>query len=85
MIPNLHDMRLVCLPKAVTPAWVTNSVPFLLVIDYNYYSDSFEIIQAMVKCLFSVVPARPVPRALNKHYSARGGPNKVSFMYVTYG
>ena len=31
----------------------------------------------------SVGPARPVPRALNKHYSARGGPIIFSFMYIT--
>ena len=39
----------------------------------------------MVKRLLLVGPARSVPRALNKHYSARGGPNYVSLMYLTYG
>ena len=68
---------------AVTPAWVTNTVPFLLVIDYLHYSGSFEILQAKVKCHILVGPARPVRRALSKHYSARGGPINVSFMYFT--
>ena len=83
MVFELHDVRIVCLFKAVTPAWVTNTVPFLLPIDYIRYSGSFEVLQAKVKCLLSVGPARPVPRALNKHYSARGGPINVSFMYTT--
>ena len=76
-------MRIVCLLKEVTPAWVTNTFPFLLVIDYIHRSGSFEALRAKVKCLLSVRPARPVPRALNKHYSARGGPINVSFMYIT--
>ena len=76
-------MCIVCLLKEVTPAWVTNTFPFLLVIDYIHRSGSFEVLRAKVKCLLSVGPARPVPRALNKHYSARGGPINVSFMYIT--
>ena len=76
-------MRMVCLLKAVTPAWVTNTVSFLLVFDYICYSDLFEILQAKVKCHLSVGPARPVPRALNRHYLARGGSINVSFMYFT--
>ena len=83
MVPELHDMRIVCLLKAVTPAWVTNTVSFTLLIDYIHHSGSFEVLQAKVECLLSVGPARPVPRALNKHYSARGGPINVSFMYIT--
>ena len=83
MVPELHDMRIVCLPKAVTPAWVTNTVPLLLVIDHIHLSGSFDILQAKVKYHLSVGPARPVSRALNKHYSARGGPIYVSFMYIT--
>ena len=51
MVFELHDMRIVCLVKAVTPAWVINTVPFTLVIDYIRYSDSFDILQAKVKCL----------------------------------
>ena len=78
MVPELHDMRIVCLLKAVTPAWVTNTVSFTLKIDYIHYSGSFEILQAKVNVFY-----RPVPRALNKHYSARGGPINVSFMYFT--
>ena len=76
-------MRIVCLHKAVAPAGVTYTFPFLLVIDYTHYSGSFEILQAKVKCPLSVRPARPVLRALNKHFSARGGPIGVSFMNIT--
>ena len=83
MVPELHDMRIVCLLKAVTPAWVRNTVSFTLVINYIHHSGSFEVLQAKVKCHSSVGPARPVPRALNKHYSVRGGPINVSFMYIT--
>ena len=85
MVPELHDMRIVCLLKVVTPAWVVNTVSLTLKIDYIDHSGSFEILQAKVKCLLSVGPARPVPRALNKHYSARGGSINVSFMYITLG
>ena len=53
MAAELHAMRIVCLLKAVIPAWVTNTVQFLLVIDYNCHSGSFEILQAKVKCLLS--------------------------------
>ena len=83
MVFELHDMRIVCLLKAVTPAWVTNTVPYLVVIDYIHYSGPFAVLQAKVKCLLSVGPARPVLRALNKHYSARGVSINVSFMYIT--
>ena len=83
MVFELHDMRMICLLKAATPAWVANTVPFLLPIDYIRSSGSFEALQAKVKCLLSVGPARPGPRALNKHYSARGGPIHVSFMYIS--
>ena len=82
---ELHDMRLICLLNAATPAWVTNTVPFLVVIGYNHYSGSFEVLQAKVKYLLSVGPARPVPRALNKHYSAHGRLINVPFMYFTQG
>ena len=83
MVPELHDMRMVCLLKAVTPAWVINTVSFLLIIDFIHHSGSFEIIQAKVKFLLSVGPTRPVPRALNKRYSARGGLINVCFMYIS--
>ena len=83
MVFELHDMRIFCLLKAATPAWVTNTVSFTLVINYIHRSGSFEVLQAKVKCHLSVGLARPVPRALNKHYSARGGPINVSFMYIT--
>ena len=76
-------MHMVCLLKAATPAWVTNTVSFLLAIDYIHHSGSFDKLQAKVKCHSSVGPARPVPRVLNKHYSARSGSINVSFMYFT--
>ena len=74
MVPELHAMRIVCSLKAVFPAWVTDTVSFTVKIHYIHCSDSFEVLQAKVNCLLSVGPARPVPRALNKHYSARSGP-----------
>ena len=55
----------------------------VLITNYTRYSGSFEVLQAKVKCLLSVAPAHPVPRALNKHYPARGGSINVSFMYIT--
>ena len=83
MVFELHDVRIVCLLKAATPAWVINTVSFTLVINYIHRSGSFEVLQAKVKCHLSVGPACPVPRALNKHYSARGELINVSFMYIT--
>ena len=62
---------------------VTNMVPFTLLIDYIHHSGSFEVLQAKVKCHLSVGPARPVPRALNKHYSVRGVSIIVFFTYIT--
>ena len=61
MVFELHDMRIVCLLKAVTPAWVINMVSFTLNIGYIHHSGSFEILQANVN-----VPYRSGPRALNK-------------------
>ena len=83
MVTELHDMRIFCLLKAATAAWVINTIPFTIAINYIHHSGSFDILQAKVKCHLSVGPARPVPRALNKHYSARGEPIYVSFMYIT--
>ena len=83
MVTELHDIRIFCLLKAATPAWVINTTPFTIAINYIHHSGSFDILQAKVKCHLSVGPARPVPRALNKHYSARGEPIYVSFMYIT--
>ena len=51
MVPELHAVRMVCLLKAVTPAWVTNTVSFSLVIEYIRYHGSFEALQANVKSL----------------------------------
>ena len=76
-------MRMVCFFKVVTPAWVTNEVLFLLVIDYIRYSCSFEVLHAKVNSYLSLGPASRVPRALTKHYFAHGGPNNVSSMYIT--
>ena len=56
MVPELHDMRIVCLLKAVTPAWVTNTVSFTLKIDYIQYSGSFEILQAKVNVSYRSGP-----------------------------
>ena len=56
MVPELHDMRIVCLLKAVTPAWVTNTVSFMLKIDYIHYSGSFEILQAKVNIFYRSGP-----------------------------
>ena len=44
----LNDMRVFCLLKAVTPAWVLNMVPFTIAVDYIHHSGSFEILQAKV-------------------------------------
>ena len=38
VVPELHDMRTVCLLKVITTAWVTNTDSFSLVIDYTQYS-----------------------------------------------
>ena len=73
LVPELQHMRMVCLLQAVTPAWVTNTVSLTIVVDYVRYRGSFEVLQAMVKCLLSVGPAHLVPRTLNKHYFARFG------------
>ena len=76
---ELHHMRMVCLLKAITPACVTNTSSLILKIDYTPYSDSFEILQAKVKCHLSVGPARSDPRALTKQYFARAGPISVYY------
>ena len=56
MVFELHDVRIVCLLKAVTPAWVTNTVSFTLKIDYIHYSGSFEILQAKVNVFYRSGP-----------------------------
>ena len=61
IVPELHAMHIVCLLKAVTPAWVTNTFPFRLANDYIHHFGSFEVSQANVKCHLSVEPASPVP------------------------
>ena len=47
-VPELHDMRIVCLLKAATPAWVTNTAPFTIAVNYIRYPGSFEVLQAKV-------------------------------------
>ena len=83
MVFELHDMRIVCLLRVVTTAWVRNTVSFLLIIDDTHHSGSFEVLQAKVKCHLLVGPGYPVQCALNKHYFARGGTINVPFMYIT--
>ena len=56
--PELHAMRMICLLRAATPAWVINTTPFLIAINYIRYSGSFDILQAKVKRLLSVGPVR---------------------------
>ena len=85
MVFELHDMRIVCLLEAVTPdPRMGYKHGFIHVINRPHSSFRFVWgITSHVQCLLSVGPARPVPRALNKHYSARAGPINVSFMYIT--
>ena len=78
MVFKLPDMRFFCLLKAVTPAWVINILSFLLIIDYALCYGSFEALQPRSNVFYW-----SGPRALNKHYSARGEPIIVSFMYIT--
>ena len=52
MVPELHDICIVYLLKAVTPAWVTNTVSFTLKIDYIHHSGSFEVLQAKVNVYY---------------------------------
>ena len=55
-VPELHDMRIVCLLKAATPAWVTNTVPFTIAVNYIRYPNSFEILQAKVEVYYRSGP-----------------------------
>ena len=43
MVPELHAICIVCLRKAVSPAWGTNTVSFTLAIDYIHYHGSFAL------------------------------------------
>ena len=54
IVPDLHEMRIVCLLRAVTPGCVANTVSFALAIFYIRYNESFEVLQAKVK-RFSVL------------------------------
>ena len=56
MVFELHDVRIVCLLKAVTPAWVINTVSFTLIIDYINHSGLFEILQAKVNIVYRSGP-----------------------------
>ena len=74
MVPELHDMRIVCLLKAVTPAWVTKTVSFTFLIDYIHHSGSFEVLQVKVNvyyrsglCFRSRVPLTDItPRVVDR-------------------
>ena len=48
MVFELNDMHIFCLFKAVTPAWVINTVSLTITIDCIHHSGSFEILQAKV-------------------------------------
>ena len=80
MVSGLHDMRSVCLLRAVTPMWVTNATLFTLAIDYVRYFGSLNTLQAKVKCLFSTGPSCLEQTLLWCH-----GPVNVYFMYFTWG
>ena len=85
--PSVNSSRVKCYAYSLFthggyPAWVINTVPFAVAINYIRYSDLVDILQAKVKCHLLVGPAHPVPRVSNKHYSACNGPNNVSFMYI---
>ena len=56
MVFELHAMRIVCLLKAVTPAWVRNTVSFTLQIDYIHHSGSFEVFQAKINVIYRLGP-----------------------------
>ena len=56
MVFELHDVRIVCLLKAVTPAWVINTVSFTLIIDYINHSGLFEILQAKFNIVYQSGP-----------------------------
>ena len=83
MVTELRFLRKVYLRKAVTPGWDTATVHFTLKIDYNFYCDSFEMLQVKVIFRSSARPVCPVPRTLNKQYSARSELNSVLFKYFT--
>ena len=56
IVPELHDVRMICLLKAATPAWVVNTVSLTLKIDYIHHSGSFEVLQAKVNVLYRSGP-----------------------------
>ena len=49
-VPELHDMSMVCLLKAVTPRMVTNTFVSTLVVDNTRYYGWFAVLQAKFKC-----------------------------------
>ena len=85
LVFELHDMRIFCLLRAVTPWQVINTFPFALAIASFHYYDSSEVLQAKVVRGFVIGPPCPVPRALNKQYSARVDSTAIAFMYFTRG
>ena len=56
MVFELRDVHIVCLLKAVTPTWVTNTVPFTIAVNYIRYPNSFEILQAKVEVYYRSGP-----------------------------
>ena len=80
--PKIHDMRMVCLLKAVAPGWLTNTVSFILGIDYPRYGGLF----LRYYKPWSIVFYRSSPRvdpACPKRTLLRDWPNEVFFVYVT--
>ena len=55
-VSELHDLRMVCFFKAVTPGWRTNTIPCMLADGYIHYHESFGILRAKMKSL--LCPAR---------------------------
>ena len=83
IVSELHGLRMTFLLKAVTPKWVTKTVPFSLEINYIRFCDPFEILQAKFKFVFSAGPGCPVPSTLSKQSAARGKPVSVISIYLT--
>ena len=50
MVPEIHDIHIVCLLKVVTPEWVINRISFALVV---------EVLQVKSKLFFSREPPGP--------------------------
>ena len=84
MVSELHDLRMACFFKVVTPGWVMKSTPFSLKIDCTHFSDPFEISQVKVKRVFSAGPACLVPRTLGRQSEASFRLTSRIFMYFMF-